>query len=508
MMRIISLIDDDQRRILDNLLTELSRSMSLGMSSLEMVIRRDSLARPSMLRLGFRARRSSWVWKKDTIDAIIADLEAWQSRFDPSWFLLIKIANPVIDRELAQARTTETAPHGPATAAQHPLALAAGIRSVLLPTADQSRSIILPESPMEWLNIPFSTARAGRQQSSRDTRWYIVDTIEIGQVTRLRDLWRDVRVLAAKLSQADPLAFGLLNCKGVVAVQLEHAAPAPAPQLGSAFSPSPAVHLPPARTPSPSQRDYAQFQLIFRIPHGMEVLQSLRQLLLNPDAHISLSQKVRIARELVKAVNYVHTFDFVHKNVRPESVLCFEDTGASRSHAFLVGFDAFRATSSGTMMGGDMSWDRNVYRHPSRQGMDPAERYRMQHDIYSLGVCLLEIGLWESFVEYTDENEIAGPPQPNFGKSYYHFQTWLRSQETPPSFQAMAFKLKDYLVEQARTRLAPRMGDRYAQVAILCLSCLDNDNEDFAGVEEDASDDFVAVQFIEKVMKSIDEILV
>ncbi|KAJ5715233.1 uncharacterized protein N7483_012414 [Penicillium malachiteum] len=140
----------------------------------------------------------------------------------------------------------------------------------------------------------------------------------------------------------------------------------------------------------------------------MKALQSLRELLLNQDIHISLSQKIRIARELVKAVNYVHTFDFVHKNIRPESVLCFEDT--SRSHAFLVGFDAFRAASSDTMMGGDMSWDRNVYRHPSSQGRDPTERYCMQHDIYSLGICLLEIGLWESFLEYTDDEEFTSPP--------------------------------------------------------------------------------------------------
>jgi hypothetical protein len=26
----------------------------------------------------------------------------------------------------------------------------------------------------------------------------------------------------------------------------------------------------------------------------------------------------------------------------------------------------------------------------------------MQHDIYSLGVCLLEVGLWKSFIEYPE----------------------------------------------------------------------------------------------------------
>ncbi len=37
--------------------------------------------------------------------------------------------------------------------------------------------------------------------------------------------------------------------------------------------------------------------------------------------------------------------------------------------------------------------------------------YQMQHDIYSLGVVLLEIGLWTSFVTYAEdlEDEIPDP---------------------------------------------------------------------------------------------------
>ncbi|KAF8541611.1 hypothetical protein BDD12DRAFT_878289 [Trichophaea hybrida] len=37
------------------------------------------------------------------------------------------------------------------------------------------------------------------------------------------------------------------------------------------------------------------------------------------------------------------------------------------------------------------------------------EKYKMQHDIYSLGVCLLEIGLWSSFVVRQKEGNVAGP---------------------------------------------------------------------------------------------------
>ena len=36
------------------------------------------------------------------------------------------------------------------------------------------------------------------------------------------------------------------------------------------------------------------------------------------------------------------------------------------------------------------------------------------------------------------------------------------------------------------TRLSPRIGDRYAQIVVLCLTYLDDNNEDFgSGVESD-----------------------
>ncbi|KAL4899660.1 hypothetical protein BDW74DRAFT_108043 [Aspergillus multicolor] len=515
MLRIASIMDHDLGRVMNDLLAELNRTLTKALDAIETVVKKESYGRTSLLGFGFRAKKAAWVWKKDAVDAIIVDLEHWQRRFDPSWFLLMKIASPVIDSELAKARAVERQARGQATVANNPLAVAAGLRNVLSPNLEQAKSLILPNAPMQWLDIPFSDVKAGRRVSG-DSRWYIIDTIEIGSLARARDVSRDVRLLAAKLSQADPLAFGLLNCKGVIAVP--HQEPAfPEPGISSEHLGVPCLS-PHSRSRSPGSRDFSHFQFVFRVPEGMEVLQSLRQLLLDSDEHISLTQKIRIARELAKAVNYVHTFAFVHKNIRPESVLCFEDPNGSRSNVFLVGFDAFRAASAGTIMAGDMSWDRNVYRHPLRQGDDPADRYRMQHDIYSLGVCLLEVGIWESFVEYTGGDEVpqGGSPQPKFGQSYYRFQDWLQEKkrninpsEEPTSFlDSLAFKLKDYLIELARTRLPSRMGEQYTRVVVSCLTCLDDENEDFVEVDDTVSDDLVAVHFIETVMKLLDGISV
>lgn len=52
-------------------------------------------------------------------------------------------------------------------------------------------------------------------------------------------------------------------------------------------------------------------------------------------------------------------------------------------------------------------------------GEFPAEAYKMQHDIYSLGVCLLEIGLWEPLVKYVYRS--GGDAEPEYGRVCHEF---------------------------------------------------------------------------------------
>jgi len=114
-----------------------------------------------------------------------------------------------------------------------------------------------------------------------------------------------------------------------------------------------------------------------------------------------------------------------------------------------------------------------------------------QHDIYSLGICLLEIGLWRSFVSislsglYTASEVLQLPP----------------SKNEPLTTPLERKSIKDHLVNLARTQLPRRMGSRYAEIVITCLTCLDRGNEDFGDEEEFQDDDgiTIGVRFIEKV---------
>ena len=85
-----------------------------------------------------------------------------------------------------------------------------------------------------------------------------------------------------------------------------------------------------------------------------------------------------------------------------------------------------------------------VYRHPSRQGTGRQGHTKM-HDLYSLGVVLLEIGLWQSALDIVQVNE----------KEFRSIK---------------AEKMKSRLLAASTTRLNHCAGAAYQQAAHACLS--------------------------------------
>jgi serine/threonine protein kinase len=222
----------------------------------------------------------------------------------------------------------------------------------------------------------------------------------------------------------------------------------------------------------------------------MENPRSLRSILNSADVNLSLSDRFRVAHQLATSVSYIHTYGFVHKNIRPETVLIFQNQKSPLGASFLLGFEKFRLEDSRTMRTGDCVWEKNLYRHPRRQGLKPEEDYTMQHDIYSLGVCLLEIGLWRSFVIYYDEDSRPTPSP---------VLAILDGSEKDEIKKA--FLVKDTLVSLAKQRLPSRMGDKYTEIVVTCLTCLDGSDATFGDDSEfkDADGVLIGVRYVEKV---------
>ncbi|KIW24680.1 uncharacterized protein PV07_10382 [Cladophialophora immunda] len=126
----------------------------------------------------------------------------------------------------------------------------------------------------------------------------------------------------------------------------------------------------------------------------------------------------------------------------------------------------------------------------------------MQHDIYSLGVCLLELGLRESFVVYTDPNGGGGSGGSGVGMLPSPSAALGLSNDSLQSLDPEL--IKDRLVSMAREVLPTRMGTRYAEIVETCLTCLDDDNVDFGDEDEftDADGILVDARYVEKVVPS------
>lgn len=392
---------------------------------------------------------------------LVDELEAWQRRFDPSWFLIIRIANTGIDAALTKTaeRTSREAANVLPTLQRIRRELQQGNISGSGQTVVRQPSFLLPG----MRTIPWSTSVFAKAKDCPHD--IIVDTTTYPRNSDFAIVAGHVDNLARLLSISDPSNLGLLACVGVI------------------------------QLPGADDREPFQFQLLFKIPTRLENPSSLRSMLAGPPG--PLDDRFTIARFLVRSIMSVHTAAFVHKNIRPETIIVFKRTDSQAIVPFLVGFERFRLAAAGTALAGDAHWERNIYRHPSRQGTAPEHYYTMQHDVYSLGVCLLEIGLWTSFVSLSEEN-----PTPASRLGITDILSLSNKRE-------VAIKIKSRLIDLARDGLPPTMGRTYADVVVACLTCLDPGESSVFDVHRASEDDdgvVIGVEYMERILERIESI--
>lgn len=156
--------------------------------------------------------------------------------------------------------------------------------------------------------------------------------------------------------------------------------------------------------------------------------------------------------------------------------------------------------------------------------------YQMQHDIYSLGVVLLEIGLWTSFVVY--DVHVDSPMPPSAARNSILGPTNSTVEIATPKVAGkskVAAGTKATLEQLAEKELPLRLGRKYTDIVLLCLRVLDvgSDDEDGddaegfgVGIEEkqrsfnssesqsmmDEDGLVIGVRYIENVLTKIQEI--
>lgn len=231
-------------------------------------------------------QKAKTVYLKRHLQQVVKDLEDWQRRFDPSWYLITRIAEPAVDREL------ESRPNRQDPSAARLSKIRNAIQDSTAERSGVSSSVFLdPDTVERHCKKIRGTQTYLSRYVTGDRRILLSNTNFVETVTATQKI--HIRDFARLLLHVDPMSFGLLRCEGVLQKSIDQD---------------------------------EQFQFIFEIPDGLSSPKTMRSLLTSvPEC--SLSKRIQLAKQLARSVMFVHTIGFVHKGIRPETILVFSQNG-------------------------------------------------------------------------------------------------------------------------------------------------------------------------------------
>lgn len=183
----------------------------------------------------------------------------------------------------------------------------------------------------------------------------------------------------------------------------------------------------------------SRFGLVFRASRGKEPSLTPRHMTLHSAMSqrrlMPLNRRMGLAFALSRAISALHAVGWVHKSFCSENVVLpyiSDDMSSGKPDAKdpessvlppdlddpqLFGFEAARPRDAISSQTREFRLSRLLYTHPERWGR-PGVIFGALHDIYALGVTLLEVGCWKpasrmdrrgrAFSDRRNENEVRG----------------------------------------------------------------------------------------------------
>jgi serine/threonine protein kinase len=125
----------------------------------------------------------------------------------------------------------------------------------------------------------------------------------------------------------------------------------------------------------------------------------------NASEQPALEDKFKLAHRLANALLNFHWVGWLHKNLTSSNVAFFREASTPLSalarEPYIIGFNHSRPNDPFAFTAGASESNDGGYHHPEYR-RDGA-RYRPEYDYYSLGIVLLEIGLWTRLKEMTSD---------------------------------------------------------------------------------------------------------
>jgi serine/threonine protein kinase len=212
--------------------------------------------------------------------------------------------------------------------------------------------------------------------------WMVYETTWVGREAELIDR---VNGVAKLLGTTKPTSFRVLNCAGF-------------------------YHDVPAH----------RFGLVYKLPfskleHSIPI--TLRKLIddTNLPGHRPLrGDTFALAHALAKCILEVHKVGWLHKAITAHNVIFFPDSsqqgGVPVGSPYLVGFNHSRPHNETAFTQGPSSGSSHIdYQHPKyqRSQRDSQHRFCPEYDYYSLGMVLLEMGVWRPLDRLTKQKDLV-----------------------------------------------------------------------------------------------------
>ena len=224
-----------------------------------------------------------------------------------------------------------------------------------------------------------------------------------------------------------------------------------------------------------------RFLLVFDIPANLidaGTLQTCLQTVPPP----ALNVRIALCSKLADTIFNVHKLRLVHKKVNSASVLIMKPRDSAPFQAsdenlqpVLLNWHLVRKVDAATLPSPERKWWRAIYQHPNRQITLTEDEYTMGHDIYSLGVCMLEALLWKPLVQFADGAQPTANPV-----FVEHAVTLKLIDGSAGSLQSFLDDPKEttdiqkVLLSMAKELLPPMVGQKLTSLVISCLTCLEN----------------------------------
>ncbi|CAD6585368.1 MAG: hypothetical protein ASARMPREDX12_001977 [Alectoria sarmentosa] len=188
-------------------------------------------------------------------------------------------------------------------------------------------------------------------------------------------------------------------------------------------------------------------------------------------AQLSLPDRFHMAQTITKTLAAFHSAKWVHKSIRSQSIIIFskleDEKETMVKSPYLANFEYSRHEKGETVRAPIDDLEISLYCHPDRN--PPKQDFSRIHDIYALGIVLLEIGLWCTALNIYNQYR-------------------ARMTDTAKVQQLTSTQTKKLFIDAAQNRLSHHMGPAYTKAVLACLRddlVEDIDEADFPMIFQD-----------------------